>query len=274
MRLRRFAARSSQAGCAVLIACSIGLRAPLLAAETGCLSSSLPARVASIPDPRSVALDDGRVLRVAGIESFALLHPDGAAADAAMRDRLRALTDTPEIKLQVLSEKQDRYGRFPALLAQVDGRTIQEALLGEGVAIAVATSPTPCFARFLAAEDEARRAERGYWAETLLPKARPQALASRIGRFAIFQGRVVSVGIRRSATYLNFGERWSEDVTVEVRGRDRDLFTGAADLAGLEGQLVRVRGFVDERGGPRVIVRTPDQIEVLGKISEADGERP
>ena len=244
------------------------------AAAADCLSAAEPARASSTPDPRSVALEDGRVLRLAGVESFALLHPDAAAADAALRSRLRALAEDVDLRVQALSQKQDRYGRIPAVLALPDGRTVQESLLGEGLAIASTTGSMPCFARFLAAEDEARRGERGFWAEASLPKARPQALAPRIGRFAIFEGRVVSVGIRRSATYLNFGERWSEDVSVEVRGRDRDLFDGPADLAGLEGQLVRVRGFLDERGGPRMIVRSPAQIEVLGKISEPDGERP
>jgi endonuclease YncB( thermonuclease family) len=274
--VRTFASNRSRAAyAAVALASFLPVSADAQAApEAGCLTAPLPARAASTPDPRSLALEDGRVLRVAGIESFALLHPDGVAADAALRARLRQLAEGSDLRIELLSAKKDRYGRLPAVVALADGRTLQEALLGEGLAIALTSGTTPCFTRFLAAEDEARRAERGFWAETALPKARPQALASRIGRFAIFEGRVVSVGIRRSATYLNFGERWSEDVSVEVRGRDRDLFNGGADLAGLEGRLVRVRGFLDERAGPRLVVRSPAQIEVLGKISETDGDRP
>jgi hypothetical protein len=62
---------------------------------------------------------------------------------------------------------------------------------------------------------------------------------------------------------LNFGDVWSRDVTVEIVAEDRDRFGGEEALAGLAHSTVRVRGFVEEKGGPMAIVRSPMQIEVI-----------
>jgi endonuclease YncB( thermonuclease family) len=253
----------------------LGPAAATTAVAPDCVGETATAAIASVPDPRSLALKDNRVLRLAGIESFALLHPDPAAADTALLSRIAELAGGADLRLRIVSERRDRYGRLPALVVLGDGRLLQETLVGEGIAISLAFGPPlPCFGRLLAAEDAARRSERGFWAEAAVAQARPEALSSRIGRFAIFEGRVVSVGIRRAATYLNFGEKWSEDVTVEVRGRDRDHFVGRADLAAMSGQRVRVRGFLEERSGPAMVVNWPAQVEVLGAAGEPVDARP
>lgn len=102
----------------------------------------------------------------------------------------------------------------------------------------------------------------------MLP-AEPGALSSHLGRYVIFEGEVLSVGNRTRRTYLNFGRRWSQDVTVVIEARDRERFGGADDLEALAGRRVRVRGFVEERGGPMVTARHKGQIEVL---SPQDGQ--
>lgn len=147
-------------------------------------------------------------------------------------------------------------------------------LAGDGLALAVAAgNPLPCFDRILRAEDTARRAGRGFWSRTKLPEARPDALAARIGRFAIFEGAPVSVGSRPTRTYLNFGRWWSEDVTAEIAARDRALFGGEAELAKLAGRRLRIRGFVEDKAGPMIVIRSSMQIETLGAAA-IDGEAP
>jgi hypothetical protein len=208
-------------------------------------------------------LDDGRTLRVAGIESFALLLDDGDDAEAALQRRLQALLAGAPVRLRLVDGGSDRHGRLPALIA-AGGGLVQEKLARDGVAIPFATGePLPCFADMLAAEGEARRSGRGFWAGAALPEADPQVLADRLGRFAIFEGMVISVGNRRVRTYLNFGERWADDVTVEIDAEDRERFGGEAELARLAGRRVRVRGFLEERGGPAMRIRSPMQIEII-----------
>jgi hypothetical protein len=233
------------------------------AAESPCLDGAIDIRAGEALDARSLTLDDGRVLRVAGIEPFDLLLPDAEDAEARLRQRLSQLVSARPLSVQLAAEKADRYGRHPALIA-ANGLLVQESLAREGLAIAFASGdPLPCFDRVLAAEEAARHAGRGFWAGATLPDARPEALGAWVGRFVIFEGKVVSVGNRSTRTYLNFGGRWSEDVTVEIEAGDRKRFGGEASLSALAGRLVRVRGFLQAKAGPMMAVRSPMQVEVL-----------
>ena len=260
--------RPSESAAFAVVAALLATATPAGAAEpdAACLEGAVGTEALSVDDARTVRLTDDRLIRPAGLESFALLIGDEAAAEAALRDRLRALIAGKRLRLRTLSAAPDRYGRLPALLAP-DGEPLLQATLareGVGLAVAPADGGLPCFAEILSAEGEARRMRRGFWAEARILSARPGELATRIGRFTIFEGPVISVGNRRARTYLNFGSRWSSDVTVEIASRDRQAFGGEAALAALSGQRIRVRGFVEERGGPSVTVRSPLQLEILG----------
>jgi hypothetical protein len=218
-------------------------------------------------------LADGRVLRIAGIEPISLLLADSEAADTALRDRLTSIVAGATITVSSISPGPDRYGRIPALVA-VNGVLLQQILAREGLAIAFASGdPLPCFDKILEAENDARRAAAGYWSDRSLPWARPEALERRIGGFAIVEGVVLSVGNRRARTYLNFGRRWSEDVTAEIDAEHRDSFGGEEALVRLAGARVRIRGYVEESGGPMIAIRSPMQLEIVraaaGNIAEA-----
>ena len=150
---------------------------------------------------------------------------------------------------------------------------MQDVVAREGLAVAFASGdPIACFDSILAAENEGRANKQGFWRVAAVAAARPESLRPHIGRFAIFEGRVISVGARRALTYLNFGLRWSEDVTVGIEARHRDRFGGDAKIADLTGRRLRIRGFVEERAGPMVTVSTPMQIEVLGERSPLNGD--
>jgi hypothetical protein len=59
------------------------------------------------------------------------------------------------------------------------------------------------------------------------------------GRFALVEGRVLSVRESGATIYVNFGRRWTEDFTVTIL----------------------VRGWIEERGGPWIEATRPEQIE-------------
>jgi endonuclease YncB( thermonuclease family) len=260
---------------------SVALAAGLLAAMTAdtslsveaCLATVSKQTISEVVDARSLRLADGRVIRLAGIEPFAVLSSDPEPMQAALLTRLTALAANREVAIQEVAPEPDRYGRVVAMIA-VDGELLQRTLAGEGLAVAFASvDPLPCFDRIVAAENDAREAHRGFWIGGL-PDARPEELSSSVGRFAIFEGRIVSVGNRRARTYLNFGFRWTEDVTAEIAAEDRELFGGEAVLAALEGQRVRVRGFIEENGGPMIVLLSPMQLEVLSGGSTTTGKAP
>ena len=99
-------------------------------------------------------------------------------------------------------------------------------------------------------------------------------MRERIGRFAIFEGLLISVGNRRARSYLNFGRRWSTDTTVEIDARHREAFGGEVGLAGLAGHRLRLRGFLKEKGGPMMVVTSPMQIEILENAGPRSGIAP
>ncbi|MEO7224288.1 MAG: thermonuclease family protein, partial [Devosia sp.] len=64
--------------------------------------------------------------------------------------------------------------------------------------------------------------------------------------------------------FLNFGRHYKEDFTAVIDARALRLFADAGiDPAKFGGALLRVRGWIDDRDGPRIAITHPEQIELL-----------
>jgi hypothetical protein len=87
-----------------------------------------------------------------------------------------------------------------------------------------------------------------------------------IGRFTVVEGKVLSVREAGATTYLNFGRNWTRDFAVTISRRMIAAF-GAAGIAlkSLENRRIRVRGWVEMHGGPRIEVLRVGQIELPGE---------
>jgi hypothetical protein len=65
---------------------------------------------------------------------------------------------------------------------------------------------------------------------------------------------------------VNFGRRWTEDFTVTILKRNERKFAAAGlEPKRLSGKRVRVRGWIEERGGPWIEATHPEQIELTGR---------
>ena len=217
---------------------------------------------------RNLTTDTGLQLTPAGIADFSALsmNPGTVADKAALAGQLdeafKGLLGKP-LRFEPVSKGTDRHGRHPVLLYSGDG-LVQADLVARGLAVAYpAGQHLPCANRLFAAERLARADKAGFWALPLgwIAPPRPDAFTGRMSVFTILEGRVVSVGKRKSRTYLNFGGRWSSDVTVEIPARQRELLGGDGALDALSGKRIRVRGFPTEKSGPMFEVRQPWQIE-------------
>jgi hypothetical protein len=92
----------------------------------------------------------------------------------------------------------------------------------------------------------------------------PAALSGERGRFTIVEGSVASVRESGGTLYVNFGRRWSSDFTVTIAKRHERAFAAAGlEPKRLAGRRIRVRGWIEERGGPWVEATAPEQIEVV-----------
>jgi len=217
-------------------------------------------RVAAVVDARTIRLDDGREVRLAGIVPSVL--------DKA-RAALSAIANGRDVTLRGEDDAPDRYGRQVAFVYLAGSEaTVQSELLRRGEAlVSTETANKDCAAELLAAEAEARQAKTGTWADPAAIKnaESPGDILAGIGRFTVVEGRVLSVRQAGATTYLNFGRNWTRDFAVTISRRMVPAFE-AAGLApkSLEKRRIRVRGFVEARGGPRIEVLRVGQIEVLG----------
>lgn len=215
--------------------------------------------VRDVLDARTFRLDDGREVRLAGIE---VPHDgDGAAA-------LASLVAGREVMLHGDDDRPDRYGRQPAFvfLRGADG-PIQFELLARGAAL-VSAAPTEgeCARALLAAEATARAARRGLWAGSSAIKNAENAadILAGTGRFAVVEGRVMSARLSGATFYVNFDRRWIEGFAVTISRRMIPSFEAAGlDPKSLQNKRIRVRGWVERRRGPRIEARHAGQIEVI-----------
>jgi endonuclease YncB( thermonuclease family) len=219
-------------------------------------------RVAAVIDARTFRLDDGREVRLAGIEPATLNNARAIAA-------LAAIVGGREVTLHGQDDAPDRYGRQPAFVFLAPSETlVQGQLLAQGEALfSGAVTDKDCASVLMAAEAEARQARRGTWADpTAIKNAEsPGDILAGIGRFTVVEGRVLSVRQAGATTYLNFGRNWTRGFAATISRRMVPAFEAAgAGVKSLENRRIRVRGFVEVRGGPRIELLRVGQIELLG----------
>jgi len=88
-------------------------------------------------------------------------------------------------------------------------------------------------------------------------------LAAERGRFTLVEGKVWSVCESGGTIYMNFGPRWTEALTVTISKRDEGAFAASGVVPKrLETRRVRVRGWIEERNGPRIEATRAEQIEI------------
>ena len=230
-------------------------------------------RVSAVLDARTFRLEDGREVRLAGIE---------IADDAAERSKaaLAGLIEGRAVILRGPDDTPDRYGRQPAF-AVLEGldRPVQFDLLTGGEAFASpAVRDRPCSRALLAAEATARAARRGIWAGSAALKNAKSAddILARRGRFTVIEGTVSSARLAGVTFYVNFGRRWTRDFAVTISRRMMASVEAAGiDLKSLKDKRVLVRGWIEARGGPgrgpRIEVTQAGQIEVTSAAGPENG---
>ena len=248
--------RASVAACLALLALGPAQAGGCLFAAQG------EGRVAAVIDARSFRLDDGREIRLAGIELADTDKAKGAAA-------LTAVIGGRDVTLRGEDDTPDRYGRQTGFAFVAGSETsVQAELLRRGEALFAADlADKDCAGTLTAAETEARQAKIGIWSTPAAIKnaESPGDILAGIGRFTVVEGKVLSVRQAGSVTYLNFGRSWTQGFAATISRRMMPAFeTAGLPPKSLENKRIRVRGFVASRGGPRIEVLRVGQIEVLG----------
>lgn len=260
-----------------MIAALALMASPGLAATCEGLAAGPSGVVRQVTDGDTVVLDSGLEVRLIGMQAPKLplgrrnfeTWPMAEEAKAALE---RMALDKP-VKLGFGGERIDRNGRTLAhmFIDAGDGKELwaQQAMVELGLARVYSFADNRmCLGELLAAEGRARAERRGIWTDAyyfIRDAQRPDQILSRIGDYELVEGRVLKSDEVRGQVFLNFGRRWSEDFTAVISSGGMKVFTAAGiDPLKLEGALIRVRGWVEDEGGPRITITHPEQIEVLG----------
>lgn len=249
---------------------------PALAQFCEALTPGPSGTVVSISDGDTFDLDTGLTVRLVGIQAPKLplgrpnFEPWPLGDDARAKITDLALGET--VSLYYGGESRDRHGRALAHVV-VDGDDgpvwIQAEMLKAGLARVYSFPDNrACLAELYAAERIGRAERRGVWRDpfyAIRDATRPETVLDRLGQYELVEGRVLNADLTGGRAYLNFGRHWKEDFTIVIEGAGLRLFEREGfDILGLEDHLIRVRGWVDSRDGPRILVTHPEQIEILG----------
>ena len=231
-------------------------------------------KVRAIADGRSFTLEDGREIRLAAIEIPHLPGPGEtgtrATAGLAARAALESIVAGQNVELRQNDMAIDRYGRMSALVYvphEGSQELVAHAMLARGFArVSAHVGERPCADELLARERGAREAKLGLWGEAyyvIVAAESGAALVAERGHFMLAEGRVWSVRESGGTIYVNFGRQWSQALTMTILKRNERMFAAAGiEPKKLENRRVRVRGWVEERNGPRIEATRPEQIEI------------
>lgn len=251
--------------------------APVAVSACETLRMAAGGLVVEVTDGDTVVLEGGLSVRMIGTQApkLALGRDDFLAwpLAAEAKNHLEALLLNKPVRLGYGGEAVDRYGRALAhIFVDSDKGPIwaQHFMVESGLARVYSFPDNrQCLDQLFAAEGRARAERLGIWADpyySLRAADRPGEILERVGYYELVEGRVLLADQSGSRIFLNFGRHWKEDFTAVLEAPALKLFAQSGiDPLTLEGALVRVRGWIESRDGPRIEVTHPEQIEVLAR---------
>ncbi len=245
-----------------------------------CGAPSGTARAVGVDERLDVAFEDGRIVRLAGLEAPDPARGSPTTSEAA-RKFLADLLVGRDVGLKLVASGTDRWGRVLADLSIRDPGgevgSVAMTLLSAGYARVKPEFETrTCAAARLAIEDAARRAGLGMWNEpaySVIQASDAVALRGRDGQFVIVEGRVRRVGFGRSRLYLDLAS-YDGPTIVVARRLEAALAQAGRPVEALEGKTIRARGALDDRIGPRIEVSEPAMIEIVRRGDTPRAEKP
>ena len=165
----------------------LGYLLVLWAAAVAIPVSAEEVRVRWVADGDTVRLEDGRRVRLLGIDAPETGGRDGRPQYFAREAhaRLQELVLSTRVRLELEDQGQDRYGRVLAWLYLPDGRMVNEMLVAEGFAFFYhhPGQQPDLQARLLAAQRRAMAENAGFWPCILaLPAPPPGWVGNRRSR--------------------------------------------------------------------------------------------
>ena len=235
---------------------------PALAADCPVDRVDEQVNIQQVFDGDTVELDDGRHIRLLGINAPELGHADRPSEPLAQQAR-EALSDligqAASVGLRYESQRQDHYKRELAHLI-IDGRiNAQQQLLEKGLVQAIAIPPNlwqqDCYQQ---SEDRAQHNGLGVWA---LDYFRPIDVGRQSpgrGGFRLLKGHIVHIGKTARSVWLDL----AGGMSLRIAREDWSSFPGQ-DWSRWQGRDIVARGWVySNRGKWQLRIRHPQNIKI------------
>ncbi len=237
---------------------ALALAAAPVSAEPG-FTPGGQAQIGAVVDGETIALADGRTLRLVGIEA----PRNGALARQAVA-ALTTLVAGRTVELRFAGIAEDRQGRVLAQL-YAGGVWVQGELLRRGLArVESAADERVGVPDMLALERQARRYRRGIWSDPDYAVRSADEAANFAGTFQLVSGTVTEVATVAGQVFVSLGPDRQKSLALSIARPALALCRAAGlDPASLKGKRILVRGFIDGATRPRIAISHPEQIELL-----------
>lgn len=247
-------------------------------AECG-LPSGASVQVARVSDGDTLRLQDGRSVRVLGINAPEITHGNKVGQPLG-RESLSAAQAFIEraqgqVRLGFEREQHDHYGRLLAHVYDSRGRSLAAEQLRTGMAVQVAVPPNTAQVQCLAkVEQAARKKKLGVWRNHYWQPLPANSMRGDETGFRLVSGRVAKVDIN-SAVWLELDGK----LVVRIAKKDWPLFEKdkfGYDQRGwqsLVGRKIEVRGWINQQKSKRsqrfkplvLQLRSPSSIKVIAE---------
>lgn len=207
----------------------------------------LTARVSKVVDGDTLHLDDGRKVRLIGINTPEIGRegvPSEPFAQQARSRLIELLGDQSMVRLKIGRDARDRYGRLLAHAFTVGGESIEERLIEEGLGMAVAIPPNLLLQSCLfQVQSQVRGARIGVWQDSYFSPRPSVSLVTSDTGFRLVSGVVERVSLKKGGSW------W---VLLEGRlallvAKSSQPYFNEQQLQGLVGRQVVVSGWLVKR---------------------------
>lgn len=227
-------------------------------------------RVATVIDPQTVQFQDGRLVRLDGLDFPDYDPNDPGELSGTAVEVLRDMLVNEDVNFyQTKNSELGRVNRMGHEIGHIerkkDNAWAQGALLALGLARVRTTERNNDMAfQLYIWEKKAREEKIGLWDMEEYKILSPEETPAHERSFQIVEGRIESAAMNQNRVYLNFGKDYRTDFTVSIPPESRRHFSKAnLDPLQWNGRVIRVRGWIESYNGPFIEVDHPAAIELV-----------
>ena len=237
----------------------------------GGLDNQGSAKVTMVIDGDTIWLDDGRKVRLVGIQAPELAfgredfkpNPFGEIA----KKQMETLSLGKSVTIYTGTATTDRHGRtLGHVVINDENKTwLQGEMLRLGMAHVYTFADNRALANeMLEIEKTARKNNTGIWANEIYKIISNDESANYVGTYRLVEGKVLSAQKVGTRVYLNFGPVWRTDFTILIEKDGLKMFAkNNIDPLAFQGKNVRIRGWLKNKNGPMIVATHPEQIEII-----------